>query len=460
MLNLKTKKELSQDAHTLAGSFHLVRYSGTTYLPMDFESESPTPPPVGDRTVWTPLSRDDLRRVAAQQFHTLFSSDGELASFDFMVAQFAQEERGISSELLVRTEQGLRKLTASGSLVDVDGGFVPNYIHPMLVVDQALKDEVFATISDWVDGDDEARSLLHHLATCLSPGWSAVKYVLLLGEGRNGKSVLLKMLASLFGKHNVSHVTRQHISEQSPVVIDLNGKLLNLIFDGQAAFLKDSGTEKSLIAGEPAPIRRLYESVPTMVQTNALFVEALNREPKSGDKSQALQKRLVRFQFSKTFPLNAKFEKRMLSPEILGAFLALLLDHYVLEEELAEKLQPSSKSEELQQEYMFINSPALQFVQYVDQHGGLNSLIGQDIDHAAKLFRGWRMSEGDTGTWSTPDIQTQLRQAFIMDRKTRNTPSGPRKVRLLIGLTPETEAFLSTNQEGADSEILAAMVED
>jgi phage/plasmid-associated DNA primase len=361
MLELKTKALLSKDAYVFASGHNLVRYRNTTYVPADFETRETSVTPDVDRTIWLPLSRQQIRLHAATEFNTLFASDGELSSFDFMVAQNAHQRDEDVTSLLVRTPAGLRELDGTGTLVPATGDFRPNYLMPMLNEDPATKDRVFATISQWLDSDVEAESLLAHLATSLAPGWSAVKYVLLLGEGRNGKSVLLKMLSALFGSDNLSHVTRQMIAEQSPAVLDLNGKLLNIVFDGMAEYLKDSGAEKSLIAGETFPIRRLYESSATPVQTNSLFIEGLQAEPKTKDKSTALQKRLVRFQFPNVYPLNHRFERHMLTEETLGAFLSLLVDRYVTEDEVAVRLTPTTKAIELQLEQMYSNSMGLQF---------------------------------------------------------------------------------------------------
>jgi phage/plasmid-associated DNA primase len=313
-----------------------------------------------------------------------------------------------------------------------------------------------------VGGEEEAESLLSHLATSLAPGYSAVKYVLLLGEGRNGKSVLLKMIHRLFGDHNVSNVTRQQIAESNPVVLDLNGKLLNLVYDGRAEYLKDSGTEKSLIAGEQVPIRRLYESTPTPVQTNALFVEALNKEPKSNDKSTALQKRLVRFLFSNVYALDIRFEREMLSEEKLGAFLALLVDRYVKEDEVAERLAPTSAAVELQLEHMYINSVALQFLKHVEETDplGLETYMGEELAKMVQAFQSWRILENDLSGWAEPDVAAQLQPLITTDRKTKRIDGKPRKVRVVTGLKIEAQHFIDSLKGDADEDLTEAVVED
>jgi hypothetical protein len=290
-----------------------------------------------------------------------------------------------------------------------------------------------------------------------------VKYVLLLGEGRNGKGLLLKMLKGLFGKENLSSVTRQQIAAESPVVTDLNGKLANIVFDGKAEYLKDSGAEKTLIAGEPLTIRKLYESSPTYVETNALFVESLNKEPKSTDKSSALQKRLVRFSFNNVYPLDLGFERSMLTEESVGAFLALLIDYFVKMDAVAEMLAPTTKAVELQLEHLYVNSIALQFLKYVEETDsmGVAGLLGGSLTDLVQKFRSWRLKENDLGQWAEPDVTALFNPLVNTERQSKRIDGAPRKVRVLTSLKPEAAMFIeSLKGTDDDAALLDAMVED
>jgi hypothetical protein len=462
VLKLKQPRDRAEEAHKLASSFQLVRYRSGLYLPEDYEAPQFGILPDEDRTVWRPLPREELRRIAAYQFETLFASDGELAGFEFMVAQNSEQADDMATTLLVRTSEGLQQLNEEGELIGVTGKFVPNTLLPSLNHDDAAKEEVFKVIAEWVDSEEDAHSLLTHLATALAPGWSAVRYVLLLGEGRNGKSLLLRMLQSVIGIHNVSNVTRLDIAEKSPVVTELNGKLANIVFDGQAEYLKDSGAEKTLVAGEPYPIRRLYDSTPTVVQTNALFVEGLNNEPKSKDKSSALQKRLVRYHFPNVYPLDRGFEKLMLSKTYLGAFLSLLIDHYVREDELAVKLAPTTKAIELQLEHMYTNSIALQFLKYLEESSmlGAEEIVGEPLDTIIQRFQSWRVKENDLGNWASPDVAAQMQPLVTTDRKSARVNGKVAKVRVVTGFKPEAQAFIDSMKGDTEDEDSAALVDD
>lgn len=461
MLELKTKKELAQYAHNLARGYNLVRYRSTTYMPEDFETGATDVPPDPDRTVWSPMTRTQIQQMGTGQFDILFASDGELSSFDFMVSQNSVQSNHQVHTLLVRTDSGLKELRGDGQLHDPTGNFVPNTLTPVLNEDEVKKQQVFDVIAGWLNSDEEAVALLKHLATALAPGWSAVKYVLFLGEGRNGKGLLMKMLHQVFGLDNISGVTRQEMAEKSPVVCELNGKLLNIVYDGMAEYVKDSGVEKTLVAGEPAQIRRLYESTPTVVQTNALFLEALNHEPKSKDKSPALQKRLMRFHFPNVYALDHKFERVMLSEQSLGAFLALLIDHYVLEDDLAGELAPTAASMDLQLEHMYANSLALQFIKHIAETDalGAESLIGLSASELTQQYQSWRVKENDLTTWAEPDVLALFGPMVSTERKGVRVDGKPRKVRVVTSFKPEAQAFLNS-MEGDPDDILEAVVDD
>jgi phage/plasmid-associated DNA primase len=454
MPDLKNKQQLADAAMTLATSYDLVQREATTFIPVHWETGHPDPPPAPGERIWIPLSRDDKRRLANIKSKILFANDGELRSFEFMVKQLAKPNTDDITHILVKTKDGMQRLNGKGQLEDHNDSFTPNYVKPLLNEDLADKQEVFDTITKWLgDSVREADSLLNHLATCLAPGYSAVKYILLLGEGRNGKGVLLSMLTGLFGKENISGISRQLMAEKSPTCVELNDKLLNVIFDGEMAYIKDSSMEKTLIAGEPGQVRMLYENGTTTVQTNALFIEALNQEPKARDKSSALQKRLVRFQFPNIYAQDKAFHRHMTSERMLGALLSLLIDHYVEEKDIALKLTPTEKSKELEMDQVWITSPVLQYLDY---------LMGTDPSAIAKIEAGnypvdnllaslkpWAESQNMQDR-SDGDFLLLLKSSFDIGWKTTRVNGKPKNQKVLKGLKPETLAALELMKGAQD----------
>lgn len=402
------------------------------------------------------MGSQDIQRVAREQFDTLFTQR-QLQDFIFLLRQEAAQVDVIEPHLLIKTESGLKTLKGDGTLHDPDGSFVPNMLVPTLNPSADDKAEIMSVITDWLGGEEqEVLSLLRHLASALAPHWSAGKYVLLIGDGRNGKSVLMTMLKDLFGPNNCSNVERQAISEGSTGTFDLIGKMLNLVFDGPAEFVKDSGREKSIITGEPVSVRKLYSNEMTQIQTNALFVEGLNQEPKSRDKSSALQARLVRFWFPNRYQDDLDFLARMRSEQMLGALLAVLLDNYVKQTEMRTMLAPTLASRRLQLEHMEDNSLGFQFLAYLEETEPLGAeevLVDQPFDDLVQRFQSWRLKVNDLTSYDKQGLHHMFRPVLNTKRRSarvENKPT-PVNIRYITGLKQEAMDFLDTLKEEADA---------
>jgi phage/plasmid-associated DNA primase len=456
MPDVKTKAELSRQAVALAQSFSCVMHGGLLYIPADFETGDTTITPPVERKVWLPFTREEVQKKAQEQFDTLFHNDAELTNFEFMVKQCAISSDTGSSSLMIKTNEGLKELKEDGKLYDPSGEFVANALPVTLNESVEDKAELMSIISEWLNSEEEALALLKHLATALAPSWSAVRYVILLGDGRNGKSVLLSMLERVLGRHNCSNVTRQDIAAASPVVTELRNKLANIVFDGQAVYLKDSGMEKTLVAGEQVGIRRLYSSELTPVKTNALFIEGLNKEPKSVDKSTALQARLMRFWFPNTYPDDLLFMERMTSDRYVGALLALMIDNYVLQSNKSVLLAPTAQSRELQLDHLYANSLAIQFIEYIELNAALMSeiLVGMDTSELTQRFNAWQLSNGELKAWLEPDVVNLFRPVVNIDRRSKRINGMPRKVRAITGFKEEAKLFIDRMRGDANADTL------
>lgn len=211
--------------------------------------------------------------------------------------------------------------------------------------------------------------------------------------------------------------------------------------------------EKTLIAGEPGHVRMLYENSNTEVQTNALFIEGLNSEPKTRDKSGALQKRLSRFNFANTYDLDLSFEEKMRQPKMLGALLALLIDHYVKRNELATKLAQTQQSSQLQVEQLLLNSPVLQHVQWLVQQDA--TIIakfrkgGMKLLPLAESFMAWRQAEGFS-EFSTAEVTRMYWEYFKRDRASERRNGKSIKVPAIGVMGPEVEALIDMLEGGME----------
>lgn len=450
MPTARQKKELPDLARAMASGLGLVLHRSVLYLPVHYDTRQPDVGLPIEDTVWVPQSYQDMLHHAGTMQDSLFQTEADKINFIGMLKQLSVKEDQVTDRVLLSTSEGLRELRGDGQLHEPSLQFTPNSISVPLNDSTEDRQRLFEQFVEWLDSEEDAHSLLHHLATVLAPDWSAAKYVLLIGHGRNGKSLIMKMLVDLLGRANVSHVTRQQMSTKSQECHDLTNKLANVVFDGEATYLKDSGAEKTLTVGEEISIRRLYEYQPTPIRTNGLFVEGLNREPKSSDKSSALQKRIVRFHLPNVYDLNHAFEAEMRSQRMLGALLGLLVEHYVRRDETTVKLAPTRTAIELKHEHSRSNNLALQFVEWVEQTdaGHAESLLDRPMKEVVDRFKSWRLIEcNDISTWNEPDVESLLRQLFTSKRMSQRSGTKVHKIRHITGFTSETIEYLGYIRE-------------
>lgn len=450
----KTKAELHASAVALANQYQLVRHNAQLFVPVAWDNPvvgSSTPGALD--TVWLPMRQEDLLEFGNTLGGILFQNSSELTSWIFMLKQEAERPaKAKTDQIFVKTSTGLRVLDPDGQLVEPDGSFIPNMVMPTLNEDPDDKQFLLDIFTGWLGDEEPVHSLLYHLATALAPGWSAAKLILLLGKGRNGKSTLLKMLIELLGKANVSSITRQQMAARETAIVDLNNKLANVVFDAEDTYIKNSSVEKTLVVGERIGVRMLYENGNTDVWTNGLFLEGLNEEPRTRDKSNAMQRRLVRFWFPNEYALNRTFERKMLSERYLGAFLALLLDHYVTAEEAATKLVPSQASYDLQVDQLWLNSKTFQYLHELVEKDPANAtkLIGQDAAALTASFHAWLMQGKDD--YSAVDAQRMLKECFVLKRKSVRVGGSIKKAWVVDEFTPDAKRMIERMTEEEDDD--------
>jgi len=456
-------------AEALVRLFNMVEHGHSLYVPVHFltgEYEGLA----GRRfkpveKVWHRLSLRELRDLANDRLDLLFAAPSEFASFVFMCEQFSTHVEKATGILVRIEESHVAQLNGAGELVPVTGDFVPNYLNIPYKEDAEPAEKLFQIMAGWLNSEEQAHSLLYHLATMLQPTFSARKYVLLIGEGYNGKGTLIKMLHGLLGEDNISGMTRQDMAAKEVTLPELNSKMLNLVYDGPKDFLKDSSTEKTLIAGEPIWLRRLYENGTTKVQTYCLFVEALNDEPNTSDKSPALQKRLTRFKFPNVYEDDPTFADNMQTPEMLAAFLYLLRQHWVNKEDLKDKLRLTAESLDLQLQAVWNVSPMLRYLEWVS---GRTPETLQDILDGKMLvnpflenYRVWLETNGYKNM-EDDYLLRQMTHNFVTDRKTfrlAKTPGGEKKptsARYIKTVLPDTLNAINMLLAGASLEGVTA----
>jgi putative DNA primase/helicase len=110
--------------------------------------------------------------------------------------------------------------------------------------------------------------------------------VLLLGPGRNGKSVLLRLLTAFLGMRNVSSMPLQVLAENRFAPAELLGKLANICGDLDAREVRRSDQFKIITGGDMMNAERKYGH-PFQFTPYSLLAFSANEAPISSDQTEA-----------------------------------------------------------------------------------------------------------------------------------------------------------------------------
>lgn len=170
--------------------------------------------------------------------------------------------------------------------------------------DENAKSPTFEKYLDDIFRDDEDRAekvqfVIEWLGLCLIPDTSYEKFVVCVGEGGNGKSVLLKLMPELVGLENVYSAPIERLGNRRALA-ELDGKLLLTSSEINENTVMDDGILKQIVSGDTIEAERKYEHPFTFVPYTRIML-ATNHLPKLQDVTHAFFRRLVMLKFNRNF---------------------------------------------------------------------------------------------------------------------------------------------------------------
>ncbi len=153
------------------------------------------------------------------------------------------------------------------------------------------------------------------------------KAFLLVGEGSNGKSVLIKLIIRFVGPENTSQVSLQELTSDRFASAHLFGKMVNAFADLKADRINDSGYFKLLVSGDRIRAQKKHQQ-PFDFENYAKLIFSANKIPETQDDSFAYFRRWVILRFDRTFEGPAKdenFIEKMTTSEELSGLLNVAL---------------------------------------------------------------------------------------------------------------------------------------
>lgn len=157
-------------------------------------------------------------------------------------------------------------------------------------------DEVF--VGD-LDKEDKIKALLEMMGYSLMAHCKYERFIILVGTGANGKSVLLSVLESLIGKENISGVQPSTFG-RSFHRAHLHGKLANIVTEIKQGEVIDDASLKGIVSGEPTTVEHKFGH-PFVMRPFATCWFGTNHMPHTRDFSDALFRRALILKFNNVF---------------------------------------------------------------------------------------------------------------------------------------------------------------
>lgn len=217
--------------------------------------------------------------------------------------------------------------------------------------------------------DAEVRALLEEMVgSCFyrSNNLGGGQAFMLSGEGRNGKSTLLKLLQATLSYKNISSIELKQLTEKFANA-ELVGKLANIGDDIGSEYISDASAFKKLVTGDRIQVQRKGQD-PFDFNNYAKLIFSANNIPRigGGKDSIAVERRIV------VVPFNAKFtpDDPDFDPEIIEKlknqevfeYLILLGLQGLKRVRANGKYSHCTAADKAKEEYIVENNPVLIFI--------------------------------------------------------------------------------------------------
>ena len=294
--------------------------------------------------------------------------------------------------------------------------------------DPAAKAPLFEKfLSDIFLGDHDAsekrKCVLEMIGYTLLCSTQFEKFIMLLGNTRNGKSVLLEVVKAICGTKNVAAVCPSRFNNQFSRA-HLDGKLANIITElAEGAEIADAEL-KSIVSGELMTAEHKHQP-PFEFEPVCTCWFGTNHMPYTRDYSGALGKRAIIINFNRQFEgknCDTKLKKKLLLE--LPGILNLALEH------LTNVLKRDSftvcpSSEEALKQWQLENDQVAQFIEDECELGPDKRTTSED---AYNRYRAWATGSGVRNVVGRKTFTNRLARKGVKPKK------GTNGVRLLLGI--------------------------
>ena len=162
-----------------------------------------------------------------------------------------------------------------------------------------------------VFGDNWIPTVQEYIGYCLYREMPFHKLIILIGDGSNGKSKFLSLIATFLGLNNCSSIPLQLLCEDKFTIAQLYGKMANICADLSSNEISKLGPVK-LLTGDDRVYAQHKFGKGFDFTNKAKMLYSANKPPQIKEDTDAVFRRLI------VIPCNAKFEGANCDPDILA----------------------------------------------------------------------------------------------------------------------------------------------
>jgi len=281
-------------------------------------------------------------------------------------------------------------------------------------------------INEVTDGDGNRCRLIQEMfGYCLTKDVRYQKCFCLIGNGANGKSVLLTLLEAMVGKANTSHVEVAYLMSDFQR-IDLVSSMVNICNDMKSDVTGTDSFLKSIVAGDP--VKACYKGKDHITFSPfCKMVFSANRMITTRDADYSLLRRFCFLKFPITFTdnvTNPKLERKKdvmitskLMKELPGIFNWAYKGLLILRSQ--NKFTSTTEQVQMERDMVCINNPLIGFIEDVIGNGAPHWSDILSKKEVYQKYNDW-CRETNTMPMSARSFWPRLRQVFPY-RETRTS---------------------------------------
>ncbi len=263
---------------------------------------------------------------------------------------------------------------------------------------------------------EQQTALLEMMGYSLMAHCRYERFIILIGSGANGKSVLLRVLEALAGAESVAGVQPSQFGNKFQRA-HLHNKLVNIVTEVEQGAVIDDAALKGIVSGEQATVEHKFKDPFQMTPFTTCWF-GTNHMPHTRDFSDALFRRALILQFDQVFKPELGNCDPQLVPKLLAELSGILnMALMAYAKAVTNGFTMPKRSQQAREDWRLEADQVAQFVEDDCITGDRHEIkAGVLYDH----YKKWALDNGIHRTLSMKSFRDRLDRLGFGKRRDRN----------------------------------------